>query len=209
MASWSSLEYGGKWKLLHYAARRFFAPVVISAYQREDGFVEVWTVNDALRQSSATATIRIVDFGGKTHFTRKLRFRIPAAGSKMIGRFALSKIVPAPDKAFMTMELKADGQSTIANEHFFCAYKRCELQRAKIRTAITAVSNGYALRLSSDTPAFFVSLDARGCPGEFSDNCFTLMPGRSRVIRFTPRAPLPAAAFRKSVRIRHLRETYQ
>ena len=28
VASWSSLEYGGGWKLLHYAARRFFAPVV-------------------------------------------------------------------------------------------------------------------------------------------------------------------------------------
>jgi len=30
VASWASLEYGGGWKLLHHAARRFFAPVIVA-----------------------------------------------------------------------------------------------------------------------------------------------------------------------------------
>ena len=30
VASWSSLEYGGGWKLLHYAARRFYQPLLIA-----------------------------------------------------------------------------------------------------------------------------------------------------------------------------------
>lgn len=30
--SWSSLEFGGKWKALQYEARRFFAPVLVSAH---------------------------------------------------------------------------------------------------------------------------------------------------------------------------------
>jgi len=30
--SWSSLEFGGRWKALHYAARRFFAPALVSAH---------------------------------------------------------------------------------------------------------------------------------------------------------------------------------
>ena len=30
--SWSSLEFGGRWKALHFAARRFFAPVLDSAH---------------------------------------------------------------------------------------------------------------------------------------------------------------------------------
>ena len=29
--SWSSTDYGGHWKLLHYAAKRFFNPLLISA----------------------------------------------------------------------------------------------------------------------------------------------------------------------------------
>eukprot|EP01119_Soliformovum_irregulare_P010058 TRINITY_DN2446_c0_g1_i1.p1 TRINITY_DN2446_c0_g1~~TRINITY_DN2446_c0_g1_i1.p1 ORF type:complete len:893 (+),score=270.03 TRINITY_DN2446_c0_g1_i1:360-2681(+) len=31
--SWSSIEYGGRWKMLHYAAMRFFAPFLISSYE--------------------------------------------------------------------------------------------------------------------------------------------------------------------------------
>ncbi len=30
VASWSSLDYFGRWKALHYAARRFYAPVMLS-----------------------------------------------------------------------------------------------------------------------------------------------------------------------------------
>ncbi|XP_033733358.1 beta-mannosidase-like [Pecten maximus] len=30
--TWASLEYGGKWKMLHYFARHFFAPLLISPY---------------------------------------------------------------------------------------------------------------------------------------------------------------------------------
>jgi beta-mannosidase len=31
VASWASLDYYGRWKALHYAARRFYAPVLLSA----------------------------------------------------------------------------------------------------------------------------------------------------------------------------------
>jgi beta-galactosidase/beta-glucuronidase len=31
VASWASLDYFGRWKVLHYAARRFYAPVLLSA----------------------------------------------------------------------------------------------------------------------------------------------------------------------------------
>ena len=33
VASWSSIDYFGRWKALHYYARRFFAPVLISCHE--------------------------------------------------------------------------------------------------------------------------------------------------------------------------------
>ena len=33
MASWASIDYYGRWKALHYYARRFFAPVLISCHE--------------------------------------------------------------------------------------------------------------------------------------------------------------------------------
>jgi beta-mannosidase len=32
VASWSSLEFSGRWKALHHVARRFFAPAIVSAH---------------------------------------------------------------------------------------------------------------------------------------------------------------------------------
>ncbi len=40
VGSWSSLDHGGGWKLLHYMARRFFAPVAVFAMPGKDGTIE-------------------------------------------------------------------------------------------------------------------------------------------------------------------------
>jgi beta-mannosidase len=37
VASWASLDYFGRWKALHYAARRFYAPVLLSAEEWRPG----------------------------------------------------------------------------------------------------------------------------------------------------------------------------
>ena len=51
-------------------------------------------------------------------------------------------------------------------------YKSCSLGKADIR--IQKVENGF--ELATDVPAFFVSLEMEGVV--WSDNMFTLLPGR-------------------------------
>jgi beta-mannosidase len=45
--SWSSIDYNFRWKALHYAARRFFAPLMISC-KEEGELVEMTSVNEQL-----------------------------------------------------------------------------------------------------------------------------------------------------------------
>ena len=45
VASWSGIDYFGRWKALHYVARRFFAPVLVSPVE-DKGTVNVWIVSD-------------------------------------------------------------------------------------------------------------------------------------------------------------------
>lgn len=67
VASWSSIEFTGNWKALHYNARRFFAPALVSAHVLEEegvtignyrkpgsGRVDLYTVYDAPERISAT-----------------------------------------------------------------------------------------------------------------------------------------------------------
>ncbi|XP_048729184.2 beta-mannosidase-like isoform X1 [Ostrea edulis] len=43
--TWASIEYGGKWKMLHYYAQHFFSPLLVSPYE-ENGEVKVYICAD-------------------------------------------------------------------------------------------------------------------------------------------------------------------
>ncbi|XP_037517052.1 beta-mannosidase-like [Rhipicephalus sanguineus] len=46
--SWSSIDYAGEWKMLHYFAKRFFAPLLVSPYE-EGGRLVVYVLDDLYR----------------------------------------------------------------------------------------------------------------------------------------------------------------
>jgi hypothetical protein len=56
--SWASLEYGGSWKLLHYAIKRAYSPVLL--YARLNERVSA----DAFRSGFSSSHSSMVDSGG-------------------------------------------------------------------------------------------------------------------------------------------------
>lgn len=58
------------------------------------------------------------------------------------------------------------------------------------------------VRLTTDTPAYFVWVEAKGLKGHFSDDCFTLLPGEERIICFEGDAD--PEAFGKALSVTHL-----
>src|SRR6202142_2848424 len=64
VASWSGIDYYGRWKALHYAARKFFAPVLVSPVE-DDGNLRVYVVSDRRADLHAKLVVRLVDFEGK------------------------------------------------------------------------------------------------------------------------------------------------
>ena len=107
------------------------------------------------------------------------------------------------------MALSAEiGGKSIRNEHFFCAWKKCDLPETEIKCKVKALKNGFEIELLTGKPAFYVSLFAEGISGEFSDNCFTLLPGRPAKVFFEPRMKTTSEAFKKALSVKHLRESY-
>ncbi|MDQ2856639.1 MAG: hypothetical protein M3R68_09945, partial [Acidobacteriota bacterium] len=52
VASWSSIDYTGRWKALQYYARRFYSEVLISTYEK-DGNLEIFVVSDRVKPFAA------------------------------------------------------------------------------------------------------------------------------------------------------------
>lgn len=184
VCSWSSLDHGGGWKLLHHAARRFYADVTVVAVPADHG-TELRVVNDrpdgaSLRLEASAAT--------------------PSGCVRAIETTALTA---PPDKAVRALSIPtgAIGEHEILvfdwsvddgplqTDHFAPRpYKSYPLEPACIATDVIRQGGTWTITLRADRLALFVAVEADQ-PGRFSDNGFDMVPGRPVIIRFTPHDP--------------------
>ena len=210
VASWSSLEYSGKWKQLHHHARRFFAPVIISAFQTKTDEVELWVTNDRPEPAQASVTAQIIGFDGTVISSEILTVTVAPGSAHLLAKRPVSAFAATtPDRGtrFLQLSLTAKtGSETFAhvNTHVFTEYKRCTLADAKVTTQV----NGFSVTLATDKPALFVNLNADGLAGEFDDNSLTLLPSQPRTLTFAPKGHVDQAAFAKALSVLHLRSTF-
>ena len=101
----------------------------------------------------------------------------------------------------------AEGEMLGDNDFFPAPYKSYEIEHAKIAPRWAVEGGETVLYLTADKPAFFVSIES-DVPGRFSDNCLTLLPGAARRLTFMPEGSADTAALAKSLKLRHLRDTF-
>lgn len=202
VASWSSLEYGGKWKPLHYMAKRFFAPVAVVAQpeinngEANIGKGGIYALNDTAETLSGELVVEYWTYGGKLVSQKKTSATLPPDSSTRVGSF--EPPVGSTEPVFLHLTLTTS-KGVCRNDWHFGFYKDMPLAKAKVDVKI----DGNKVVLESDKPAFFVWANVRGAKGEFDDNSFTLLPGRPRVLEWKPSATgevLPA----KMLTVEHL-----
>jgi len=208
VASWSSLDYGGQWKLMHYMARRFYLPVnVVAVPDEAGGRIALKAVNDTGRPVSIALDVRAVTVGGgeRTLFSGNCAVGADAA----IAVTAVAAAELAADEFLLFTWKDAAGRVLGENDYFPRPYKAYELARPRIEAGWTDRDGRAVLRLETDRPAFFVTATV-DVPGYFSDNAFTLLPGRPTEIVFQPRhgATVRAADLAGSLVVRNLAETF-
>lgn len=209
VASWASIEYGGKWKPLHYHARRFFAPALSSTFQK-DNELEIWSVNDSREQLKFSVNIKVYDFSGKELDAMDFETGLAAGTTKKLKTLKLDALKFDKNAAFMQVSTIANGKNAThkhTNTHFFEKFKTCELAEAKVKLTAREGAAGLEVVLSTDHPAFFVFVEAIGVKGVFEDNSITLMPGET-VLRFKAKQQISLDEFSRSLCVKHLRETY-
>ncbi len=208
VCSWASLNYQGSWKLLNYMAKRFYADTIVNAIQDDEKKqVEIFMTNDSLKAKKAAVSIQVRDMSGKVTFEDDITASIPANSAKSLRKYDTAKLTSKPDSHFMTLTMELDG-TVFRNEHFFCVWKKYDLPKSEIKIKTRAVKEGFEVKMEADRPAFYVGIFAEGVKGEFDDNCFTLIPGEARTLLFVPRQEVTTEEFKKSLLVKHLRQTY-
>jgi beta-mannosidase len=197
VASWSSIDYYGRWKALQYYARRFYAPVLVSPHV-EDGALAVYIVSDKTTAQTAQLRTRLMKFDGTVVSEKQLTVSVPALSSAVYQRMALSELVPTGTDAasvFITSDLTLDGKVVSTNLTYLAPTHEIHLPPTTIQTDVQAgnvqsKTGGYTVRLSSPVLARDAYLTFGSLDVEPSDNYVDLLPGQPVEITLKTTAPI-------------------
>jgi len=200
--SWSTLEYGGKWKPAHYVLKRAYAPVAVYPGRKANNgnVVRVRAVNDTAAAFEGTAQVEVWRYDGTSpQPLESLPVKLRPHEGGVIADYPLARFGSALARTNAFLVVRLEGRSgarpyAVTDDWQFGKFKTAPIRKAKIAVeALPGETDGtFRVRVSTDLPAFHVWLNARGVRGEFDDNAFTLLPGRGRTLVFTKKAGEPA-----------------
>ncbi len=199
--TWSSVDYDGRWKMLQYHARRFYAPVRIVPIRRH-GVTRLSVVSDRRQPFDATARIRVFAMDGKLIDEQQRHVRVGALASTFVGRFSDAQLLhgASPERSVAVFDLLVGGKRV--SRHFLCfaAPKALTLPDPGLR--VTLAPDGRHLTVSAQRFAREVWITFGKWHARLSDNAFDLLPGESRTLAV--RSNAAAAALRQALRVRSL-----
>ncbi|KPV40855.1 beta-mannosidase [Alicyclobacillus ferrooxydans] len=213
VASWSSIDYYGRWKALHYFAKRFYQPVLLSAAETATS-AQLYVTNDTL--SSVDGIVRWA--------LRRLDGSVIEEGERVISVPPLTAIevadldfsthlsdIHARRRTYLTYELVVQDELVDGSTVLFEKAKHVEFEAPEITTEVEETEDMFIIRLSARGFAKYVELELKSADARFNNNYFDITPGIPRVVQLEKRTlsrSLTLAEICQELRIRSLFDTY-
>ncbi|MCB9235679.1 MAG: glycoside hydrolase family 2 protein [Bacteroidia bacterium] len=205
--SWSTRDYLGRWKAAHYQVKRSYAELLISARLAGDTIL-VEGVNDGLHSQKGQLRLRLIDFEGKEEWSREVAVTLKSYEAKELFQgskaFILQKL--KPEKIVMVAEWVQNGQVQSRDLLYFALPAELELPKTQPTWKAESLPGQKGLKVTVTSPILIKDLTFQETSnhGHFDDNCFDLLPGESREIRFIPKKPFKYEP--EALQVMHLNE---
>jgi beta-mannosidase len=210
-SSWSSLDYFGRWKALHYMAKKFYAPVLVSgAEDMQAGTVELFVTSDRMEDCQGKLTWTVTDVAGQTLKQGTLAVAVAAHKSQKVETLKLAAEIQQHGKNNVLVWLKLEvGGVTVSDNLVTFVYPReFKLAEPKLAAAVAEDKGAFTVTLTAEQPALWTWLELDGVDARCSGNFVHVTKGTPVVITVQPAKPLAKAEFQKALRVRSLFDTY-
>ncbi|WP_313342753.1 glycoside hydrolase family 2 protein [Stenotrophomonas sp.] len=190
-ASWSSIDHAGRWKALHFHARRFFADHAVAAL-RDDGVTRVSLLNDLQAPLTAQWRLRVMDVDGRELSRQQHAVVVPVLSALEVGRFTDAQLLGKADPARTVAVVELlEGQRVLSRQVvYFAAAKDMQLPKVQIDSDLQTEGGGYVLTLRSPSLVRALWIDFDGRDVTLTDNALDLVPGEPVTIRVSSDADL-------------------
>lgn len=217
VASWASIDYFGRWKALHYEAKRFYAPKMLTAVN-EGYAVTLHLHNESRTPLSAQVRVRLADTDFRVLEERTADVQIEALSAAPVltcdftERMAVAAL--RDDKVFAAYELILDGQKVSGGSLLFVRPKQFEFPQCSYGVQVEESETGesFKIHVTSDRYAQYVELSLLTMDAVFSDNYFSITDLVGVLVEIPKRelpAGITAAALQSDLRVRSIRDTFE
>lgn len=215
VASWSSIDYYGRWKALHYYARNFYAPVAGSVVR--NGFaIEAWLENESLSEAvcEVEISLKTMDLTVLKTVTARGSCQALSAAKAAEADFGEAMQGVSEEEVFVAVTFRfADGRVQREAEPLV-PYKHLRMQQPEIQTAVREEGESYLITVTTDVMAAYVELELEEADCIFSDNYFMLTDREPVTIALSKKdifrgSIASAEELKQQLRIKSLRDSYE
>ncbi len=192
VASWSSIDSLGRWKALHYYARRFFAPVMISCEENGEmtqrRFVNeepheiqlsasIAVANEQRRAASGVVRWALVDADDRVIRHDEAKIEVPALSSVWLPQLHFTEAEAT--RHYLSYEFISDGDVVSRGSVLFCAPKHFPFRDPQLSWQL----DGDLLTVKANHYARCIEIEDLDSDLLLSDNYFHLNGGESCTVR--------------------------
>lgn len=199
VASWASIDYFGRWKALHYAAKRFFAPLLLSVHEEGEHtqnpqINEFMTgpikktarlnlSNETREDAACTVYWSLRNAKGQVKQEGERTLSVPALSARWLDELDFPQADMTGD--YFSYTLLMDGREVSRGTALFCAPKHFKFLDPGLQVSLS----GGEIAVHSDAFAKYVFIESDDPDMLLSDNFFDMDPGEKRVkvLRGDPR----------------------
>ena len=184
VASWSSIDYYGRWKALHYHSKKFYAPVLLSIEENKRRMsASIHVTNETLSPMKGHITYRLMTLTGETLERVLIEVNIDKLTHINIGQYHFNQYKHQKSNIILHVTLHDTyGKLISENMATFVQDKRLSLNHTDIDVDYHIEHNRIYVTLMALDVKRFVELKYQDII--FSDNYFHLIPNEEKVIYF-------------------------
>ncbi|WP_308427764.1 beta-mannosidase [Rhodanobacter panaciterrae] len=190
-ASWSSIDYFGRWKALQFHARRFYAPLRVAPIRR-DGHTDVFLISDRTAPLDAQLRTRVMDMDGRLLHERLDKVHMPALASTRAAELDDAALLQGadPHRSFAVFELIEQGKTVSRQLLYFEPALALQLPEPDLNVELHDSGQGIVLSVRAERLAREVWIDFGSLDAQVSDNAFDLLPGERVELQVTGAADI-------------------
>jgi beta-mannosidase len=215
VASWASIDYFGRWKALHYAARRFYAPLLLSI-EDEGTWMGVHVTSDRTEPWQGMVRWALETLAGETIVSGQDEvWAEPLASTEVCTLDFVNRVsddplsgLPNPRQVVFVCELWEGDQRVSLCVATLAPSKHLSLADPALSVSVSQQDDQLVFEATARTLARFVELALEGVDVVFSDNYIDVPAGHAVAVT----CPLPEGwtveRARAALRVRSLYDSF-